>query len=48
MVMNLSIDEWGAFAQFGKQLLDGNLDLSASFRYDKNEYFDGQLSQEHH
>ncbi len=39
-----NIDEWGAFAQFGKQLLDGNLDLSALFRYDKNEYFDGQLS----
>jgi iron complex outermembrane receptor protein len=38
------IDEWGAFAQFGKQVMDGNLDLSASFRYDKNEYFDGQLS----
>ncbi len=38
------IDEWGAFAQFSKQVMDGNLDLSASFRYDKNEYFDGQLS----
>lgn len=38
------IDEWGAFAQFGKQVMDGDLDLSASFRYDKNEYFDGQLS----
>lgn len=38
------IDEWGAFAQFGKQVMDGKLDLSASFRYDKNEYFDGQLS----
>jgi len=38
------IDEWGAFAQFSKQVMDGNLDLSASFRYDKNEFFDGQLS----
>jgi outer membrane receptor protein involved in Fe transport len=38
------IDEWGAFAQFGKQVMGGDLDLSASFRYDKNEYFDGQLS----
>ena len=39
-----NIDEWGAFAQFSKQLMDGNLDLSASVRYDKNEYFDGQFS----
>lgn len=39
-----TINEWGAFAQFGKQVLDNKLDLSASFRYDKNEYFDGQLS----
>ena len=39
-----NIDEWGAFAQFSKQMMEGNLDLSASFRYDKNEYFDGQLS----
>lgn len=38
------INEWGAFAQFSKQVMDGDLDLSASFRYDKNEYFDGQLS----
>jgi outer membrane receptor protein involved in Fe transport len=39
-----TINEWGAFAQFSKQLLDNSLDLSASFRYDKNEYFDGQFS----
>ncbi len=39
-----NIDEWGAFAQFSKQVMDGQLDLSASFRYDKNEYFEGQLS----
>ncbi len=38
------INEWGAFAQFSRQMMDGNLDLSASFRYDKNEYFNGQLS----
>jgi outer membrane receptor protein involved in Fe transport len=39
-----NIDEWGAFVQAGKNVLDGNLDLSASIRYDKNEYFDGQFS----
>ena len=39
-----AINEWGAFAQFGKQFMDDKLDVSASFRYDKNEYFDGQLS----
>lgn len=37
-----NIDEWGAFAQFSKQF--DAVDLSASFRYDKNEYFDGQFS----
>lgn len=39
-----NIDEWGAFVQAGKQIMDGNLDLSGSVRYDKNEYFDGQFS----
>lgn len=39
-----NIDEWGAYLQGTKQVLDGNLGLSASIRYDKNEYFDGQFS----
>lgn len=38
------IDEWGAFAQFSKSMMEDNLDLNFSFRYDKNEYFDGQFS----
>ncbi len=39
-----TINEWGAYVQASKSLLDDNLNLSASMRYDKNEYFDGQLS----
>ncbi len=39
-----SINEWGAYAQATKSLLEGALTLSASSRYDKNEYFDGQFS----
>ncbi len=39
-----SINEWGAYAQISKQFMEGKLDLSASSRYDKNEYFDGQFS----
>lgn len=39
-----TINEWGAYLQATKSLLDGNLALSASARYDKNEYFDGQFS----
>lgn len=38
------INEWGAYLQATKELLDGSLTLSASSRYDKNEYFDGQFS----
>lgn len=38
------INEWGAYVQASKSLMDDNLNLSASMRYDKNEYFDGQLS----
>lgn len=38
------IDEWGAYAQISKKLLDEALDLTGSVRYDKNEYFDGQFS----
>lgn len=39
-----TIDEWGAFAQFSKSLMEEKLDVNFSFRYDKNEYFDGQFS----
>lgn len=38
------IDEFGAYTQFAKDLFDDRLDLQAALRYDKNEYFDGQLS----
>lgn len=38
------IDEFGAYVQLSKQVLDDNLDLQGSVRYDKNEYFDGQVS----
>ncbi len=39
-----TINEWGAYAQITKKLLDETLDLTGSVRYDKNEYFDGQFS----
>ena len=39
-----AIDEFGAYAQASKNVLDEKLDLQASLRYDKNEYFDGQFS----
>ncbi len=39
-----SINEWGAYLQGSKNFLEDDLNLSASVRYDKNEYFDGQLS----
>ncbi len=39
-----SINEWGAYLQATKNLLEGDLSLSASARYDKNEYFEGQFS----
>ena len=38
------IDEFGAYAQLAKDFFDDRLDLQAALRYDKNEYFDGQLS----
>ncbi|MEQ9437909.1 MAG: TonB-dependent receptor [Cyclobacteriaceae bacterium] len=38
------INEWGAYVQLSKSLLDEKLDLTGSVRYDKNEYFDGQFS----
>lgn len=38
------INEWGAYAQLKKKILDDKLSLTGSVRYDKNEYFDGQFS----
>lgn len=38
------INEFGGYVQASKNLLEGDLNLSASVRYDKNEYFDGQIS----
>ena len=40
----VTIDEWGAYAQFTKNLMDNKLKLQGSVRYDKNENFDGQFS----
>ncbi|MFH5831605.1 TonB-dependent receptor [Halalkalibaculum sp. DA384] len=38
------IDEFGAYLQISKTLLDQTLDLQSAVRYDKNEYFEGQFS----
>ncbi len=38
------INEWGAYLQGSKNFMEDKFNLSASVRYDKNEYFDGQLS----
>jgi len=39
-----NINEFGAYVQANKSFLDDNLNLQASLRYDKNEYFEGQFS----
>ena len=39
-----TINEYGAYMQLSKSLMDDALDLQGSVRYDKNEYFDGQFS----
>jgi outer membrane receptor protein involved in Fe transport len=39
-----NINEYGGYLQATKSLLEDDLSLSASVRYDKNEYFDGQFS----
>ncbi len=39
-----TINEFGAYMQLQKSLLQDKLDLQGSVRYDKNEYFDGQFS----
>jgi len=40
----ININEYGAFAQVSKELLDNHLKLSGSLRYDKNQNFDGQFT----
>jgi outer membrane receptor protein involved in Fe transport len=39
-----SINEFGGYLQGSKSFMEDDLNLSASVRYDKNEYFDGQFS----
>ncbi|MGB3464426.1 MAG: TonB-dependent receptor, partial [Cyclobacteriaceae bacterium] len=39
-----SITEFGAYAQIAEKVADERLALTASLRYDKNEYFAGQFS----
>ena len=41
---SIGINEYGAFAQVGKDLFDNHLKLSGSLRYDKNQNFDGQFT----
>lgn len=41
---SIIIKEGGAFVQLGKKLLNENLKLSASIRYDKNQNFDGRFT----
>lgn len=41
---DISIKEYGAYVQAGKQLLDERLKLTASLRFDKNQNFDPFLS----
>ena len=40
----IGINEFGAFVQAGKSLLNNHLKLSGSIRYDKNQNFDGQFT----
>ena len=40
----ISFNEWGAYTQISKSFIDDNLKLQGSVRYDKNEFFEGQLS----
>ncbi|WPR77088.1 TonB-dependent receptor [Algoriphagus sp. NG3] len=41
---DITISEYGAFAQAGKRVLNEKLKITGSLRYDKNENFDGQFS----
>ncbi len=40
----ISYIEYGAYAQLKKSFLNDALDIQASIRYDKNEFFNGQFS----
>ncbi len=40
----ITYSEYGAYAQFQKKVLDDRLKITASGRYDKNEFFDGFFS----
>ena len=40
----ISYSEYGAYLQASKSLANDNLKLQGSLRYDKNEFFEGQLS----
>jgi len=40
----INIPEWGAFIQLQKSLLDDNLKITASARYDKSKNFKGQFT----
>ena len=40
----INYSEYGAYVQAIKKLMDDRLKLSASIRYDKNEFFDGNFS----
>ncbi|MBO0950357.1 carboxypeptidase-like regulatory domain-containing protein [Fibrella forsythiae] len=40
----ININEFGAFAQVGKNLLSDHLKITGSLRYDKNQNFEGQFT----
>lgn len=40
----VNVKEYGGYAQASKKMLDENLNLIGSIRYDKNQNFDGQFS----
>ena len=40
----ISYVEWGSYVQAKKSVMNDQLDLQASVRYDKNEFFKGQFS----
>lgn len=40
----ININEYGAFAQMGKNLLNDHLKITGSLRYDKNQNFEGQFT----
>ncbi len=40
----IGFNEWGAYTQVTKRFIDDNLKIQGSLRYDKNEFFKGQVS----